>query len=162
MENDLRRIALEAIVIAALGALIGLSFHYRLLVDALGEGVAATRSEASADADFPTPVGLTQARDLLRGGAVAIDARIPELFREGHLPGAVSLPLGEADAALPELRRNIPAETILIVYCSGYGCPDSFDLALRLIEEGYREVRVFEGGLPAWRDAGLPVAREER
>jgi 3-mercaptopyruvate sulfurtransferase SseA len=26
-----------------------------------------------------------------------------------------------------------------------------------LLRAGYRDVRVFEGGLPQWRDAGLPV-----
>jgi rhodanese-related sulfurtransferase len=50
----------------------------------------------------------------------------------------------------------------LVIYCNGYGCPDSFDLGLRLIEAGYRDVRVFEGGLPEWRDAGLPVIEGER
>ena len=47
--------------------------------------------------------------------------------------------------------------TRLVVYCSGYGCPDSFDLAMRLLAAGYRDVLVFEGGFPAWQDAGLPV-----
>jgi 3-mercaptopyruvate sulfurtransferase SseA len=31
---------------------------------------------------------------------------------------------------------------------------------MRLIETGYRDVRVFEGGYPEWRDAGLAVAGE--
>jgi rhodanese-related sulfurtransferase len=47
-----------------------------------------------------------------------------------------------------------------VTYCSGFGCPDSFDLGMRLIETGYRDVRVFEGGYPEWRDAGLAVAGE--
>jgi 3-mercaptopyruvate sulfurtransferase SseA len=51
---------------------------------------------------------------------------------------------------------------VLVLYCSGYGCPDSFDLGIILLAEGYRDVRVFEGGFPEWADAGLPVERGER
>jgi len=48
----------------------------------------------------------------------------------------------------------------LMLYCSGFGCPDSFDLGERLLAEGYLDVRVYEGGFPEWRDAGLPVEKE--
>ncbi len=58
---------------------------------------------------------------------------------------------------MPEFQRTIPAGRTLITFCSGYGCPDSFDLAVLLQQAGYRDVRVFEGGFPQWRDAGLPV-----
>ena len=47
----------------------------------------------------------------------------------------------------------------MILYCSGYGCPDSFDLGQILLEEGFRDVRVYEGGMPEWRDQGLPVEK---
>ena len=57
--------------------------------------------------------------------------------------------------------REVPRPRTIIAYCSGYGCPDSFDLGVQLLAEGYLDVRVFEGGLPEWRDADLPVAREK-
>ncbi len=50
-------------------------------------------------------------------------------------------------------RREQP----LVVYCSGYDCHDSRDLATRLLAAGYRTVYVFEGGYPEWRDAGYPT-----
>jgi rhodanese-related sulfurtransferase len=53
----------------------------------------------------------------------------------------------------------VPEDRPLITYCNGYGCPDSYDLAVLLLEAGYRRVWVFEGGFPAWRDAGLPAKR---
>ncbi len=60
---------------------------------------------------------------------------------------------------LPAFLQKVAVEKTLVAYCNGYGCPDSFDLGLRLIREGYRDVRVYEGGLPEWRDAGLPVVK---
>jgi rhodanese-related sulfurtransferase len=105
---------------------------------------------------------LTEVRDLTAVGALPVDARDGALYAEGHLPGAVSLPLAEVDALLESFRQQVAAERTLVLYCNGYGCPDSFDLGLRLIGEGYRDVRVFEGGFPEWRDAGLPVVKGER
>lgn len=162
-QGDFRRIALEAVVIAAFGMMIGLSANYRLVLDALeGKGRAPASAPVLPQAVYPAPVGLAQARDLLAGGALAVDARDPESYRQGHISGAMNLPLGETESRLPRLRREAPPERTLVVYCSGYGCTDSFDLAVRLLGSGYRDVRVFEGGFPAWSDAGLPVAKGER
>ena len=108
------------------------------------------------------PVLLEELPPAIESGALLIDARSPELYQEGHLPGARSLPLVEAEAFLPDFLQEVPPEKTLILYCSGFGCPDSFDLGLQLIEEGYQDVRVFEGGYPEWRDAGRPVEGGER
>ncbi|NIQ98282.1 MAG: rhodanese-like domain-containing protein, partial [Desulfuromonadales bacterium] len=70
---------------------------------------------------------------------------------------AVSLPFVDYEQRKAEFFAAVDIHRTLVVYCSGYGCPDSFDLAVRLIEDGYRNVRLFEGGLPEWREAGLPV-----
>ncbi len=154
---EFQRIVLEAVIIAALGAALGLSFHYRLIVDAFAAGGPAATAATPVHERYPVPVALAEVQTLLAGGALAVDARIPELYREGHLPAAVSLPLAESEALLPTFRKNVAASRTLIAYCSGYGCPDSFDLAVLLLRAGYLDVRVFEGGLPQWRDAGLPV-----
>ena len=66
------------------------------------------------------------------------------------------------DAFLPDFLARVAKDQVIITYCSGFGCPDSFDLGVLLIELGYQDVRVFEGGYPEWRDAGLPVAGENR
>jgi rhodanese-related sulfurtransferase len=160
-KGELRRIAMEAVVIAAFGAMIGLSVNYRLVLDALeGKGSAPPPSSpALPQTLYPVPAGLEEVRKLLAAGGVAVDARDAGTFREGHISGAFSLPLGEADDRLPVFRTTVSPDKTLIVYCSGYGCTDSFDLAVRLLGAGYRDVRVFEGGFPAWHDAGLPVTR---
>ncbi|NIQ96508.1 MAG: rhodanese-like domain-containing protein, partial [Desulfuromonadales bacterium] len=90
--------------------------------------------------------------------AILVDARLPEFYAEGHLPGAVSLPFAEAESRLAAFREQYPGQS-LIVYCSGYGCSDSFDLAVLLLANGYHDVMVYEGGYPEWRDAGLEVEK---
>ena len=161
--DQLRRMLFEALVIVALGMAVGLTVHRQQLLEVLtgdrvNEAVRMDRASQEEAALLPSPVSLQEVAELLDGGAVAVDAREAELFALGHLPGAVSLPLGTVEDHLPAFQEDVPYDSTLIVYCSGFGCPDSFDLGVRLMVAGYGEVLVFEGGFPAWRDAGLPVA----
>jgi rhodanese-related sulfurtransferase len=159
MNGELRRILLEAAVILALGVVVGLSFNYRLVLDVFS-GRLSPQAPVVADPAvefYPVPADLQRVQTLLGQGALLVDARAVELYAEGHLQGARSLPLGELPNQLAAFRAQVPLETTLILYCSGYGCPDSFDLGVLLLKEGYRDVQVFEGGFPEWRDAGLPV-----
>lgn len=158
--NTLQRILFEAVLLAALGATIGMAVNHRLVSDAFsGRVTAPAVAPVSSTASLPQPVLLAEVRELATAGALLIDARERSLYAEGHLPGAVSLPIGEVEALLEGFRGQVDVARTLILYCSGYGCPDSFDLGMHLLREGYRDVRVFEGGFPEWRDAGLPVAK---
>lgn len=162
MRAETRRILLEASVIFILGVVLGLSFNYRLVLNAFSGRAASPPAEESAPpALYPIPVGLAEVRELAAAGAVLLDARSGELFAEGHLPGARSLPLGEAEGRLDSFRRTAAADTVVVTYCSGYGCTDSFDLGVRLLQAGWRDVRIFEGGYPEWVDAGLPIEKGE-
>lgn len=165
MRNDLKRIGLEACVLISFGALFGLTLNHQLVMDAfMGNLVSpqGTVEQVSAPSTLPMPVLIEEVQHLLGSGALIVDARSPELYATEHITGAVSLPMVELDAELPDFMARVSTKQTLITYCSGFGCPDSFDLGLQLIEAGYLDVRVFEGGFPEWRDAGLPVTGEGR
>ena len=163
MFDDMKRIGLEACVLIALGALFGLTLNHQLVIDAFSGRLVPQQLQPARElvpVVSPVPVLLDEVRQLTASGALLVDARNPELYAMGHIEGAVSLPIVEIDDALPGFLDRVAKDRSIITYCSGFGCPDSFDLGIRLIEAGYRDVRVFEGGFPEWRDAGLPVAGE--
>jgi rhodanese-related sulfurtransferase len=161
--NPLPRTLIDAVLIAVLGTTVGLAVNHRLISDAFTGTLVAPAPVASAPgALLPQPVLLAEVRELANAGAVLVDARDAALYADGHLPGALSLPLGEIEVQLAGFRQQVAAGKTLVVYCNGYGCPDSFDLGVRLLKEGYRDVRVFEGGFPEWSDAGLPVEKGTR
>ena len=54
------------------------------------------------------------ARELVASGALLLDVRTPEEFREHHLPGAVNIPVHELGARIRELG---PKERAVVVYC---------------------------------------------
>jgi rhodanese-related sulfurtransferase len=160
---ELWRLVRNAALIALLAAAVGAAVNGRLLWKVFtGRPLAGppVTTETSSQAMLPLPVELAEVRELLNGDTLLVDAREGDLYADSHLPGARSLPRGASAGQLAAFFREVPFARPLIVYCSGYGCEDSFILAERLLAEGYRDVRVFEGGLPEWLDAGLPVEKE--
>ena len=93
------------------------------------------------------------------GKVVFVDARSPEEFRAGHIPGALLLTLDDFEETVASWRNLIPSETLLIAYCSGEGCDSSREVAALLVEEGYARVKVFFGGWEHWKGAGYPVEK---
>ena len=91
------------------------------------------------------------------GLAVFADARSPLEYQEGHIKGAVSLPIYDHDDIIEEFIMSMPVDTPVVTYCSGPECDDSHNLAHRLRAAGFTRVTVFYEGEPAWKDAGMPM-----
>ena len=86
------------------------------------------------------------------GGYRLIDVREKEEYREGHLPGSVSVPRGFLDMRIEEVVADKDAPVIL--YCAG-GTRSL--LAGRTMRElGYTNVVSMSGGYGAWKGAGHP------
>jgi rhodanese-related sulfurtransferase len=83
-----------------------------------------------------------------------IDARTPEEFAEGHVPAAINVPI----SVLTEFAqsRGNAANSLIVTMCGSTGRGEK--AAAILYAQSVRNVVVLEGGLKAWRDAGLPVA----
>jgi len=88
--------------------------------------------------------------------ALFIDARTSAEYNEGHIPQAVSLPLGSFDYQTPIL-VGLPMDQMLITYCEGESCSESIDLAVHLNDVGFTEVCIYIGGWQQWQAAGYPV-----
>lgn len=85
---------------------------------------------------------------------VLADARSAELYAEGHIPGAISLPHRTIDT---DTLAPWPRETVFVVYCAGPHCNGAHRAALRLAELG-RPVKLMLGGVTGWRDEGFALA----
>jgi rhodanese-related sulfurtransferase len=90
---------------------------------------------------------------------LVLDARARREFAAGHLPGAVSLPLGRFDAELDAIRPLLESAPPVLVYCYSAVCEEGALLAASLRRHGYGRVELFAAGYRAWQRAGLPVER---
>lgn len=81
-----------------------------------------------------------------------IDVRDRAAFNQGHIMGAITLPLHELVAraqANLELNRDI--------YVYGNNAEETADAATRLRQVGYQRIAELTGGLAAWRLAKYPI-----
>ncbi len=101
-------------------------------------------------------INATDARNLLDQGAVLVDIREANERAREKIPGAFHMPLSSLDDADFALHQGRP----VIFHCksgarTGANAPR---LAAKLGEDW--EAYVVEGGLDAWKKAGLPVATD--
>lgn len=89
---------------------------------------------------------------LRRGSATVLDVRPEDEFQQGHVPGALNIPLSQLERRLAEL----PADREVVAYCRGPWCVLSFEAVAALRQRGY-QVRRLEDGFPEWKVAGLPT-----
>ncbi|MGD2097259.1 MAG: rhodanese-like domain-containing protein [Desulfobacterales bacterium] len=97
------------------------------------------------------------AKILYDGGTLFVDARSNEDYEGGHIPGAVSLPVGRFDGLIEAFMEQVPLDQPIVTYCSGRTCEDSHHLARLLLEAGFGEVRIFIDGFPGWQGEGYPI-----
>lgn len=104
------------------------------------------------------PIDTLTAEDFLdKGDCIFLDARGPEEFAEGHVPGARNWPSDSFDTYLETLGEEVEKEGCVVAYCIGGTCDESYHLVMSLLAEGYKEVYLYEGGIEEWQLFDLPV-----
>lgn len=91
------------------------------------------------------------------GRAVFVDARPPELYAKGRIPGALNLPDKKFEAYFTDFHTLIPPEESVVIYCDGQDCHASIEVAEQLKKKGYQNIRIFTGGWEQWTDSAFPV-----
>ncbi|MDR3672351.1 MAG: rhodanese-like domain-containing protein [Holophaga sp.] len=133
----------------------------------------AARAPRKPDAQFaPSPqevireISSPAAWDAFQLKIPFLDARRSEEFAAGHVPGAWSIPIWEANAAARitefEARANPQSSAPIAIYCSGGDCADSKLLAKRLVDLGYRNLLIYRDGFPDWLQRGRPKEQGAR
>ncbi|WP_298193317.1 metalloregulator ArsR/SmtB family transcription factor [Metallibacterium sp.] len=86
------------------------------------------------------------------GEALVLDVRPEQEYRNGHIPGALSVPLAELEQRLAEL----PRDRQVVAYCRGPYCVMAVEAVEILRRHGHQAARL-EIGVPDWRALGLPL-----
>ena len=105
------------------------------------------------DPDMLEAVHSADLLDRVRAGEVTVlDVRPPDEYAAGHIPGAISMPVGEIERRVAEL----PADGEIVAYCRGPYCIYAVRAVEALRRLGFRARRL-EDGVPDWTSRGLPV-----
>ena len=115
----------------------------QVLARELRARLAATTDPSDVHADLAAGVS----------GLLLLDARSPEAYSRGHVPGAVNVPYRRIDATTA---AELPRDAVLVTYCDGIGCNASTKAALKLATLGFK-VKEMLGGLDWWIRDGYAV-----
>lgn len=106
-----------------------------------------------------------EARAAADKGAVLVDTRCADALRdEGTIPGALHIPLSvlpwRADPASEARDERLADPSRQVILMCAHGFSSSLAVA-SLLDLGFTRATDVEGGIQAWRDAGLPVVIPE-
>lgn len=117
-----------------------------LIVTVLLSGIAVNAQESQADGrriDAKALIEKTHKTPIL------IDVRTPEEYREGTIPGAMSLNIHSDD--FKRATETLPKEREIIVFCqSGDRSNEAFEMLKSL---GFKNVSQLIGGYEVYREA---------
>lgn len=89
---------------------------------------------------------------LRAGDTVVLDVRPSAEYEAGHIPGAMSVPVG-----MLRRLRSLSKDTEIVAYCRGPFCVYADEAVRQLRKRGFTARRL-EDGFPEWKRAGLPIA----
>jgi hydroxyacylglutathione hydrolase len=144
-EQDYRRVVLSL-------ARVGFENIVGYLADGIGAWQALGLPVASGDIQDISPAELA---DLWASRAVPqiVDVREPWEYHQGHIAGAVLIPLGQLGMRVQELDASQP---VAVVCASG---SRSQSAAALLGQKGFPRVYNLYNGMEGWARQGLPITR---
>ncbi len=116
--------------------------------------------KARARVQLVTPT--VAADEAASGNAVLVDVRQAAEWEHGHMDGAVAAPRGLleffADPASPRHKPELdPGKRMIMVCASGARAALA---AATLLDMGYTDVALLDGGFTAWQESGLPTTEQ--
>ena len=99
------------------------------------------------------PAGLTEL--INREDALLVDLSAQGDFDKGHIPGARNVAPSQFD---PESKLLAKARELPVAVTCRSGTA-SADAAKKLVKAGFKRVYWLDGGVAAWQQANLPLAR---
>lgn len=85
---------------------------------------------------------------------VVLDVREPVEWQEGHVPGALHIPMRQ----VPGRAGELPREKTIALVCRGG--PRSSTAGSLLLRQGFTRLVNVWGGMSGWMEAGLPVSED--
>ena len=153
---------ISAILFFAIASAFAVNFFSPAGIALVGEwdtsrGVVTAKSKNDV-VDHELELDISEARNIyFLGKSIFVDARVSELYEEGHIRNAISLPVNQFDDLVETFMADCPPSASVVTYCTGRECEDAHQLARYLSEAGYSDIQVYADGYGTWKEEGYPV-----
>ncbi len=143
------RLAFASFVVLVAGAMVTVQFYSSV-------GLASNPKVIGQIARqyFPLNVRELSRDDMVevvaKASACIVDARWEKDFAKGTIPGALNMPI---DSKIPDrnsLLGHIGKSSPVVVFCESRNCGFSDQVAIFLINNGFRSVSIYRGGYRDW------------
>ena len=116
----------------------------------------------AAQEDIPR-ISIQELKKMMDDGTpvTILDVQPREVYEEGHIKGAISLPW-KSQIALEDV-WSLPTDQLIVVYCDcGPGEADSASIAAQLFQMGYENVKILKDpSIRGWKELGYPIERKK-
>ncbi len=152
----MKRYFVQAIVILTLGSLFGLVYN---ALSPSGIPLFAAQDSTVNGFKVMTTEEIMLYMKEKKVSILIVDARSPEEYGLGHIPGAINIPDTDVENNFKKYFEKLKRAELIIVYCSGGSCGSSEEVANQLIKKGIpaSKVAVHQDGLPGWIRAKNPL-----
>ncbi len=117
-----------------------------------------TSSVLAAGDDIPR-IAIDELKKMIdsHSDIVILDTQLKIIYDKGHIAGAISFPWKKEITAADT--KALPRNKTIILYCDcGPGEGDSSDMAAKLLQIGFSDVRVLKDpSIKGWKKAGYPL-----
>jgi rhodanese-related sulfurtransferase len=144
-----------------------LKFTVLLFVLGLCQSPMANAEETPAAIPGAKISSAGEVKRMLDSGVPVVDTRVGNEFAESHIRGSISVPYKEHSRKARDFDAGqdsfdlakLPADKgkPIVFYCNSGECWKSYKATTVAVRAGYRQVYWFRGGLPEWKNMGLPV-----
>lgn len=141
----------DFIFIVSVSVLLALSFNHS---NPNGIPLFPSRPDASS---IPIINAVTAMQDYSQGKALILDAMPPNFYQKRHIKGAVNMPMTLFDIVYLMNFTEEDRDRTILVYGNSISRPYDLEIASKLMLRGYEDVKIIDGGLPAWEANGYPV-----
>lgn len=121
-------------------------------IERMAEIERVMRSFRESRSSMETLTSTELIQKIEQGEVMVLDVRPKAEYEEGHIAGALNVPVEE----LEERIENLPDDREIVAYCRGPFCVFADDAVKMLNEKGFNAKRLDEG-FPEWMLDELPV-----
>lgn len=134
-----------------LALLWGMIYHFTDNEGLLANADAAASIQDAHQGNFIPKISKKKIEHLLtKGNAVFIDARYAKDYEQGHLEGAINIPVNAEDRERQRATVNITKTAPIVVYCQSKGCKFAEEVTKKLTADGFNNISIFRGGWHEW------------
>lgn len=102
-------------------------------------------------------INLKKAKALYDQKAVFFDAREKRHYQKAHIKGAKPVYFDVSKAEYIAIQVPKDKNVALVFYCYGESCANSYEAALAVRKQGYKNVYWFINGFNAWKEKWYPI-----